>query len=81
MSNHNNGNFICTNCGVTGQPKTIKEGSFWVELVLWIFLLIPGIVYSVWRLASKEKVCPICGQPSMIPINTPKGARLLKENK
>lgn len=41
---------ICPNCGFSGCPKTITKGSFSVELILWLFFILPGVDYSVWRL-------------------------------
>ena len=62
----------CQNCGVTGKPKTQTKGSFLIEVFLWLCLIIPGWIYSLWRLTSREKVCPSCGAPNMIPVDSPK---------
>ena len=62
---------LCTTCGNTGTPKTVVHGSLAAEIILWVFLLIPGLIYSIWRLTSKEKVCPKCGRPNMIPLDSP----------
>lgn len=72
--------YICTICGHVGYPKKITKGSFIMEIVLWIFFLIPGIIYSVWRLSSKRKICSACGNVSIIPADTPMGQKLIKEN-
>lgn len=72
-------NFICSNCGYLGWPKKITKGSFLIELVLWICFIIPGLIYSLWRLASRYKACPQCKAPNMIPENTPRGQKLIKE--
>lgn len=74
------GSMICQNCGSRGEPKTITKGSIGMEIILWICFLIPGLIYSIWRLTSKYKGCPSCGQPNMINVNTPNG-RLLAERK
>ena len=71
------GQWICTTCGYIGRPKKVTRGSFWMEVVLWMLLIVPGIIYSVWRLTSKQKVCPKCGKPTMIPLDTPMGQELL----
>ncbi|MCK9356289.1 MAG: hypothetical protein M0R22_03945 [Dehalococcoidia bacterium] len=52
------------------------KGSFWIELILWIFFILPGLVYSLWRLTTRTRVCPKCGEPNMIPLDTPKGQEL-----
>lgn len=72
------GDMICINCGHVGRPKTTVQGSGCVELVLWLLLIIPGVIYSVWRLSSKEPTCPKCGgRNSMIPANSPRARELL----
>lgn len=50
----------CINCGYTGGPRKMTPGSFLMEVVLWCLLLIPGVIYSIWRISSKYKVCPRC---------------------
>ncbi|MFA6204416.1 MAG: hypothetical protein WC710_14655 [Gallionella sp.] len=71
-------NTICTHCGTRGSPKRITRGNLATEIILWICFIIPGLIYSIWRLTTKQDVCPSCEQPGMININTPKG-RLLME--
>jgi hypothetical protein len=39
---------------------------------------IPGLIYSIWRLTTRQKVCPSCGNAGMIPIATP-GSQQLAE--
>ncbi len=73
--------FICTTCGYIGVPQRITKGSFLIELVLWLFLIIPGLIYSIWRLTTKYDACPKCKNDSMIPVDSPVGQRLVRENK
>jgi ribosomal protein L40E len=61
----------CKACGNVGHPKTHTRGSFWIEVVLWICLIIPGVCYSLWRLTSRQKVCRYCKSPDLIPVNSP----------
>ena len=58
---------ICTNCGHKGEPKLITKGSILIELVLWLFLIVPGLIYSFWRHTSRYKGCPTCGAGREIP--------------
>lgn len=74
-------NCICPNCGFSGCTKTITKGSFSVELILWLFFLLPGVIYSVWRLASRYEGCPSCGAANLVPVNSPRGKQLLSEGK
>jgi hypothetical protein len=68
----------CTACGTVAKPKKIVKGSFILELLLWLCFLLPGIIYSVWRLSNKANACPKCGSESMIPIDSPKALQALK---
>jgi ribosomal protein S27AE len=73
----------CPRCGAVAKEKTVYRGSFWNEFSLWLllivaafyfswgFLIVPGILYSVWRLSTRQRVCPSCGAPNMIPLDSP----------
>ena len=54
----------CSNCGERNEVPLVKraKGSIWIELVLWLCFLVPGLLYSLWRMFSKEQVaiCPSC---------------------
>ena len=71
----------CPNCGTWGRPKTYTKGSFALEVLLWLCLLLPGILYSVWRLASRYKGCPICKAPNMLPEHSPKAQEALAKSR
>lgn len=62
---------FCPNCGTIGAPKTITKGSILIEIVLWLAFLLPGLIYSIWRLSSRYQACPACKAPNMIPANSP----------
>ncbi len=68
---------ICSTCGYIGLPGKINKGSGAVELVLWLFFIIPGVVYSVWRRSAKPRVCPSCHSQSLVPIASPVGRELV----
>jgi hypothetical protein len=69
----------CPNCGSVSVLKKFTPGYFWVELVLWICFIIPGLIYSTWRLAGRYHGCSICKSKSMIPLSSPKAKQALKE--
>lgn len=71
---------VCTSCGYVGKPETITKGSFGIEVILWLCFLIPGLIYSVWRLSSRHKGCPSCGQTTLIPRTSPMAQKFLREN-
>ena len=73
--------FVCTTCGYIGFPNKVTKGSFLIELVLWLAFLIPGIIYSIWRLSSRYDACPKCKNASMIPVDSPMGQKLAEKNK
>ena len=71
---------VCTACGYVGQPKTITKESIGVEILLWLLFLVPGLIYSVWRLSSRYDGCPSCGQATVIPRTSPMAQKFLREN-
>lgn len=72
---------ICTTCGNQGKPATRTKGNIFFEIILWLFFIIPGLLYSIWRLTTKEKVCPKCKNPTMIPLDSPQGQKLAENFK
>ena len=44
-----------------------------------LLFILPGLIYTIWRGTSKYDVCPECNHPTMIPVDTPEGQRLLAE--
>lgn len=62
--------FECKLCGFKGKTKTKTKGSFLIELILWIFFILPGVLYSLWRLTTREKVCSHCGHSThLVPVD------------
>lgn len=70
---------ICASCGSQAGTKRVTRGSFWIELVLWLFFIIPGLIYSIWRLTTKQTVCRACGQANLIPVDSPMGQAMLEK--
>ena len=68
----------CTNCGTESKPILWTKGSFFIELILWLLFIIPGVIYSFWRLSTREKVCEVCKSNAIIPADSPR-AQHLKE--
>jgi hypothetical protein len=62
----------CGNCGTVGKPKKVTKGSIVIEIFLWLMMILPGLLYSVWRLSTRHTACPGCGAPNMIPVDSPK---------
>lgn len=57
----------CTMCNFVGKEIYHTSGSILIEIFLWACFLFPGLLYSIWRLASRKKVCPRCKHNAMIP--------------
>ena len=70
---------VCTTCGHHGQAKTRVRGSIWIELVLWVCFIVPGLIYSIWRLTTKQKICSSCGASNLVPPESPVGKEFLKK--
>lgn len=72
---------VCTNCGHIGYAKNAVKGSLALEVILWLFFIIPGLVYSLWRSTSSARylACSVCGQKTLVPANSPVGKKLLEE--
>lgn len=73
--------YICTTCGNLVKPKTNTKGNFWLEVLLWMLFILPGLFYSLSRLGNKVYACPVCGSETVIPIDTPVGQTLYKKFK
>ena len=68
---------ICTQCGTVGKPKMVPPGSFVVEFALWLLFILPGLIYSVWRVSTKRRTCRTCGAvDSFVPLSSPMGQRI-----
>lgn len=73
--------YICKNCGFVGKPKKQAQGNIIIEIILWFLLIIPGLVYSFWRILTKQPVCPKCKSLDIIPVDTPQGQTLFNKQK
>lgn len=70
---------ICSACGHVGSSKTAVKGNILIEIVLWLFFIIPGLIYSIWRSSSRYKKCVVCGSTNLVPVDTPVGRKMLAE--
>ena len=69
---------VCTTCGHAGPSRVETRGSFLVELLAWLAFLVPGLVYSLWRLSTRRLVCAECGSAALVPTTSPVGRRILR---
>lgn len=61
----------CMTCGTDAPPTKRTRGSIIIEIILWIMLIVPGLIYSIWRLTTKRDVCSSCGAENIIPFSAP----------
>jgi hypothetical protein len=71
---------VCKDCGTTGEPARITKGSTMIELILWLCFLVPGLIYSFWRLSSRYDACACCGSVALVPVNSPVGRTLAQQH-
>ena len=70
--------WICPRCGTTSDARSQPDGSCSIEGVLWLFLILPGLIYSLWRLSTYKHRCPGC-KAAMIRTDSPEGSRQLEK--
>jgi hypothetical protein len=70
---------ICTQCGTSGNPKTVTRGSFLIEIVLWLCFVVPGLLYTMWRLTTRLQACTACSATTLVPVHSPVGEKLRSE--
>jgi hypothetical protein len=66
---------VCTKCGSSNMKSGLR-GSGAIELILWLFFIVPGLIYSAWRGQKKVHTCLSCGSNEVIPLNSPFGRKL-----
>lgn len=56
----------------------MRRGSAEIEFVLWLVMMLPGLIYSIWRSSGDNSVCQHCGSRSMVPVNSLTARHTLK---
>lgn len=70
---------ICTHCGTVHHGERVLPGSGWIELILWLCYIVPGLIYSIWRRSKKRPTCAQCGSRDLVPLATPAGKALVRQ--
>lgn len=70
---------LCPSCGALGRVTMKRSGHGGLELVLWLCFIVPGVVYSLWRLLTPIVICAECGAHPLIKVGSPKGRRQFAE--
>ncbi len=63
--------YVCRDCGYRGKALKAYKGSLLIEIILWCCFIVPGLIYSIYRASSSQKVCRNCRHPSIIPASSP----------
>jgi hypothetical protein len=71
---------ICKNCGTVHSGEHVLPGNGWIELVLWLAYIVPGLIYSIWRRSRQRPTCAACGSRDLVDAETPVGRRLAAEH-
>ena len=61
----------CLDCGFVGNPEEYRPGATIIELGLWLLFLVPGLIYSIWRLSARYHGCAKCTSKRVVPIDSP----------
>lgn len=56
----------CQDCDFQGRVLKTKRGSWGVELGLWFTLILPGLLYSMWRAYGNQFHCSECASGNVI---------------
>ena len=72
---------VCITCRDIGRSTDFTRGSLLTEIILWICFVVPGFIYSLWRVSTSAKIgCPSCKTPSMVPVRTHVGKIILNKH-
>lgn len=77
MAKTTSNSYVCKNCGYVGSQIKHVKGSFIIEIGLWFLMILPGFLYTIWRLASTAMVCPECKEDTMIKASSPIGQQII----
>ncbi len=59
---------VCTTCNNTTNEGLMRGNGF-IELVLWLAYIIPGVIYSIWRRGGEPSICPACKKETLKPYD------------
>lgn len=68
---------ICKHCGTLNNGRAALPGNGWIEALLWVLWLFPGLIYSIWR-RSGPGVCASCGKREFVTTGSPMGRMLAR---
>jgi len=60
----------CAFCGEVDMPEVVRRGNIWLHVFAYLWWIIPGIIYGMWRNRKHYIRCRKCKQ---ILGDAPKG--------
>lgn len=73
--------YYCKDCGSKVYPYKKVKGNILIELILWCFFIIPGLIYTIWRVSDRKLTCPVCHKSNVIPESSPLASQHMTLNK
>ena len=71
---------LCNECHYVGPPLRKQKGNYFICLILLMLLVIPGILYALWRIfSSRIRYCPQCNSEHVIPTHSVAARSKVKE--
>ena len=67
---------MCMACGIEDTPQRRIKGNILIEIILWLCFLLPGLIYTIWRLSTRARVCRHCGSEHLVPPSSPMAKKL-----
>lgn len=71
FSGKNGREMFCKSCGYSGKTESHTPGNLLIEIILWLCFIVPGLIYSIWRISSRTAKCPQCGSKDLVPPDSP----------
>lgn len=71
--------YFCKDCHEVGVAAVSVPGSFVVEIFAWLLMILPGLLYTLWRNSAKKNVCRACGSEQIISVKLPLAKKLMAE--
>lgn len=67
---------VCLRCEQVRKARRKTPGTLALEVLLWLFFLVPGLFYTLWRAANRFDVCAACGSEDLVPANSAAARRV-----
>ena len=71
--------YFCASCCQMVAARKGVKGTVWIEIILWLCFLLPGIIYSIWRATGRPMICSMCKGTELLPPESPRARKLAAE--